>query len=713
QNAETRLAETIGYLAIASGSGNGVTLQVGRTGDSVTHELFTINFAGEFDNIPHFLANIATYDGPDPSTLRFQNLTSNSVEVTVQEDITFDEETTHATEVVNYLAVDGNSLLQGFVYDSATGNPIIMGTDSGEYLLGLAGNDTRTGLAGNDIFVLESDQGTDIITDFELGVDTIGLTGDLTYSSLTLTGMGDDTVISFNSQSLAILQGVTITALDSNDFLAVTLDNQPPTVINAIADQILLSNQSFNLAVDTAFEDAGDTLTYNVALSDGSPLPSWLTFDGTQLMGTPTVDDISNLSVTVTATDSIGNSVTDEFNLGVFNSVTADTFTLGEANTITLDHNRQTITLDRTYNNPVIFAPSVSYNGYQLATPRIANITNNSFEIYLQEPSNEDGTHISETLSYFVFEAGTYQLTDGTILEVGTLNTDATANLANGTLTPWQTVDFDIDFADTPVIFSQVQTDNDSDLVRTRQQNATATGFEVVMEEDEIKGQNAETRLAETIGYVAISGGYSSNNGVTLEVGSTGNSVTDQLFNINFEGQFNNIPHLLANIATYDGSDPSALRFQNLTSNGFEVHIQEDITFDEETTHTTEVINYLALDGDNGLQGTAYDSLTGNRAIVGTDSNDYLLGLAENDTLIGKGGRDIFVLQSNQGTDTIADFELGIDQIGLADGLTYGSLSLADVGSDTSVMFNNNEIGIIKGVQSTDLNSNDFVAVSV
>ncbi|MGK7962919.1 hypothetical protein, partial [Crocosphaera sp.] len=364
-------------------------------------------------------------------------------------------------------------------------------------------------------------------------------------------------------------------------------------------------------------------------------------------------------------------------------------------------------------NNPVIFAPSVSYNGYQLATPRIANITNNSFEIYLQEPSNEDGTHISETLSYFVFEAGTYQLTDGTILEVGTLNTDATANLANGTLTPWQTVDFDIDFADTPVIFSQVQTDNDSDLVRTRQQNATATGFEVVMEEDEIKGQNAETRLAETIGYVAISGGYSSNNGVTLEVGSTGNSVTDQLFNINFEGQFNNIPHLLANIATYDGSDPSALRFQNLTSNGFEVHIQEDITFDEETTHTTEVINYLALDGDNGLQGTAYDSLTGNRAIVGTDSNDYLLGLAENDTLIGKGGRDIFVLQSNQGTDTIADFELGIDQIGLADGLTYGSLSLADVGSDTSVMFNNNEIGIIKGVQSTDLNSNDFVAVSV
>ncbi len=414
--------------------------------------------------------------------------------------------------------------------------------------------------------------------------------------------------------------------------------------------------------------------------------------------------NVNNLAESPNASIILNNPVLTEFNL-----ITGNSQNLGEADTITLDHNVQTITLDHNYNNPVIFAPSVSFNGEQLATPRITNVTSNSFDIYLQEPGNEDGLHSSETLSYFVFEAGTYQLSDGTLVEVGTLDTDATTNSSNRTLTPWETVEFDIDFADTPVIFSQVQTDNEKELVRTRQQNATSNGFEVVMEEDEIQARNGEGRLNETIGYMAIASGSSSSNGVTFLAGSTSDTVTHELSNIDFGGQFNNIPHFLANIATYDGADPSALRFQNLTTNGVQVAVQEDTTFDNETNHTTEVVNYLAFEGDNPLQGTAYDPLTGNRAIIGTDNDEYILGLAENDTLTGKGGSDVFVLEVNQGTDTITDFQLGVDLIGLGDNLTFGSLTLTDTGNDTSVMFNNEVLAIVKGVESTDLNNNDFV----
>ena len=393
--------------------------------------------------------------------------------------------------------------------------------------------------------------------------------------------------------------------------------------------------------------------------------------------------------------------------------VTGDNLNLGEVDTITLDHNLQTITLDQTYNNPVIFAPSVSFNGHQLATPRITNVTNNSFDIYLQEPSNEDGSHTSETLSYLVFEAGTYQLSDGTLVEVGTLSTDATANLSDTTLTPWQTVEFDIDFADTPVIFSQVQTDNERDLVRTRQQNATANGFEVVMEEDEIKARNGEGHLNETIGYLAIASGSGNSNGVTFQAGSTSDSMTHALSSIDFGGEFSNIPHFFASIATYDGPDPSALRYQNLTTNGVKVKVQEDTTFDNEINHTTEGVNYLAIEGDNGLQGTAYDPLTGNRAIMGTEGDDYLLGLAENDTRIGSSGSDIFVLESDRGTDTITDFELGVDQIGLSGGLTFGSLTLTDNGNDTIITANSQPLAILKGIQSTGLTSNDFLEVTI
>ena len=498
--------------------------------------------------------------------------------------------------------------------------------------------------------------------------------------------------------------GRELTASEFNALLDTTSDfindgdNEDDNVVNtgldyprinvlALAEAIITldSNSSFTPPTDTNNEDdntpiiQAGTLTHTVALQAGDIVDN-LDF-GNQLL----VDEIQREIVTV------------------------ENINLGEADTITLDHNLQTITLDQTYINPVIFAPSVSFNGGQPTTPRISNVTSNSFDIYLQEPSNEDGIHALETLSYFVFEAGTYQLSDGTLLEIGTLNTGATANLNNGGVTPWQTVDFDIDFADTPVIFSQVQSDNETDLVRTRQQNATANGFEVVMEEDEVKARNGETHLNETIGYVAISGGVGTSNGVTFLADSTDNSVTHEFSSISFGGEFSNTPHFLANVATYDGADSSGIRFRDLTVNNVQVALQEDTTFDGETFHTTEVVNYLAFQGDNALQGTVYDPLTGNKAIIGTDADEYILGLPEDDTRTGKGGSDIFVLEPNQGTDTITDFELGVDLIGLGDNLTFGSLTLTDTGNDTSVMFNSQELAIIKGVQSSDLISNNFV----
>ncbi|MDJ0660740.1 MAG: putative Ig domain-containing protein [Crocosphaera sp.] len=501
--------------------------------------------------------------------------------------------------------------------------------------------------------------------------------------------------------------------------------NQPPTV-EAPKTLVVKEDTTINLNITAPSDPENDSLNIQVDTipnptkgeiqkSDGSPVAIGDTLTTTELTNlkfVPVPDENGNAgSFSYSVDDSNNDPVPSSVSLNI--ALMTDNLNLGEADTITLDHNLQTITLDQTYHNPVIFAPSVSYNGYQLATPRITNVTDNSFDIYLQEPINEDGTHILETLSYLVFEAGTYQLSDGTLVEVGTLNTDATTNLANHSLTPWQTIEFDIDFADTPVIFSQVQTDNESDLVRTRQQNASADGFEVVMEEDEIKGRNSETHLVETIGYIAIASGNGNSNGVTFQAGSTSDSVTHGLSNLNFGGTFDNTPHFLANIATYDGPDPSTLRFQNLTANGVQVTLQEDTTFDNETKHTTEVVNYLAIEGNNGLQGTAYDPLTGNRAIIGTDGDDYLLGLTENDTRIGKGGSDVFILESNQGTDTISDFELGVDLIGLTDNVTFGSLSLSDAGNDTSVIFDNQVLGIIKGVQATELSSNDFVEVTL
>jgi len=99
---------------------------------------------------------------------------------------------------------------------------VLFGDIDNDVLYGDFGLDTLTGGAGSDTFVLQSDRGTDIITDFLDGVDFLGLSGNLTFASLTITqGAGIDaanTLIFANGQQLAVLQGVQATNITQADF---------------------------------------------------------------------------------------------------------------------------------------------------------------------------------------------------------------------------------------------------------------------------------------------------------------------------------------------------------------------------------------------------------------------------------------------------------------------------------------------------------------
>ena len=59
--------------------------------------------------------------------------------------------------------------------------------------------------------------------------------------------------------------------------------------------------------------------------------------------------------------------------------------------------------------------------------------------------------------------------------------------------------------------------------------------------------------------------------------------------------------------------------------------------------------------------------------------NDTLIGGAGNDLLTGGQGKDLFILAPETGINTIADFTAAggqKDAIGLADGITYNSLTI-------------------------------------
>ena len=130
---------------------------------------------------------------------------------------------------------------------------------------------------------------------------------------------------------------------------------------------------------------------------------------------------------------------------------------VGEVGTVDdLTNTPRTVVLNQTYENPVVFAQSASANGGQPVVVRVTNVQSDRFDMYLAEPSNEDGVHGAETVTYLVLEAGTHHLNNGAQLEVGTVNT--TATVGGQLVNLWQTINFQSDFSNIPGVLSQIQT---------------------------------------------------------------------------------------------------------------------------------------------------------------------------------------------------------------------------------------------------------------
>ncbi len=97
--------------------------------------------------------------------------------------------------------------------------------------------------------------------------------------------------------------------------------------------------------------------------------------------------------------------------------------------------------------------------------------------------------------------------------------------------------------------------------------------------------------------------------------------------------------------------------------------------------------------------------------IWGDKGDDLLWGGKGNDDLYGGKGSDTFVLAVGEGTDIIYDFAFGQDVFGLANGLTFETLSFAVVGSTTQIRIEEEVLAEVNGL-TTALSSADFVSVA-
>jgi len=254
---------------------------------------------------------------------------------------------------VKVTAKDKGNLAVSDTFDIVTGsaNQTLNGTSADDSLIGNVGNDTLTGLAGNDflsggrgndIYVFNRGDGQDTIDN----VDLLAATDTLRFA----TGVIDTDVLAFKSGNhLAFkLKNSTDQVVISNYYAANTTingqaadykidkvefsnavswnqtmiqtmvdratNNKAPTMGTAVSNQSSKVNvaYSFTVPANTIVDaDVGDSVTYRLKMQDGSALPSWLSFNATTrvISGTPAVNNLGTLSLTLWGTDNYGSAI--------------------------------------------------------------------------------------------------------------------------------------------------------------------------------------------------------------------------------------------------------------------------------------------------------------------------------------------------------------------------------------------------------------------
>lgn len=265
---------------------------------------------------------------------------------------------------------------------------------------------------------------------------------------------------------------------------------------------------------------------------------------------------------------------------------------IGEVGQVTdLTHAAQTVFLRRSYSDPVVIARPPSFDGSNVSVVRITDVQPDRFTFHVEEAPNHDGSHTTETVSYVVLETGSWRLANGSELEVGKVSTGAT--VGRNVSGSFARVDFATPFAGIPVVFSQVQTRNVAGWLKTRQLRPRTSSFRVALEEEEAA---TTTHGVETFGWIAMASTAGDWSGHRFQTGDSGDVVTHTFTSLSLGSGFSAAPRFLASLASRDGADNSALRYQNLTASGVSVKVEEDTTFDTEVGHTSESVHFLAIE---------------------------------------------------------------------------------------------------------------------
>jgi hypothetical protein len=378
-----------------------------------------------------------------------------------------------------------------------------------------------------------------------------------------------------------------------------------------------------------------DTSVARVTPADG------VTYDGTD---TTLFEPLANGSVKLLAFSGGDQAVLDVEVVGYDPDPVAET---GRVTTTATGW--QTVTLNNSYDDPVVVARPLSFDDTEPLYVRVDSVTGSSFRYRIDEfdNDNENDGHQAVTFHYLAIETGTHELENGTIVEAG----------ENSLQENWKTVTYDYPFADPPFVFSESQTVNGGQPVIERQRNVDATSFEHRLQEGEGYDDN---HAVEAVGWVAVQNTSGTTGATTFESGNiTGvQGVDDNGWGtISFTETYAEPPRAFAQMQTYNGGNTAWERYRQLTSGSVDVVIDEEQTSDAERNHIPNEFGYLVVGSPGELldvSETDAVSVSGQPEATGAGNQEVTFALA-NDRTIGANLTAIAVDDTTAGATEVTD----------------------------------------------------------
>ena len=503
----------------------------------------------------------------------------------------------------------------------------------------------------------------DTLTFSAMLADGSSLPSWLTFDAATHSFSGTPSNTDAGNLSVKVMamdhSGAVVTSLFT--LSVVALLNHAPVLASPIADQSALEDTLFTLALPSnTFTDidAGDTLTYKATLSDGTALPSWLVFDAAtrSFNGTPPSTSSGTLTLKVTATDSSGVSVSDEFVISITNHIAG---TSGNDNLI---GTAQPDVIDGYAGNDTI-------NGGAGADKLIGGVGNDTFVVdnigdVVVESANEGTDLVQSSVSYTLSNNVESLTLTGTGAINGTgnqLDNSIIGTSDANTLYGLDGNDYLNGAAGADTLVGGVGNDtyvvdNTGDVVV----EGANEGTDLVQSSVSYTLSNNVESLTLT-GTVAINGtGNQLNNSIT------GNSAANTLYGLDGNDTLNGgagADTLIGGLGndTYIVDNTGDVIVEN-ANEGTDL-VQSGVAYT--LSNNLESLSLTGTAAINGSGNQLNNSMTGNSAtntLYGLDGNDTLNGGAGADMLVGGVGNDTYVVDNtgdvvventNEGTDVV------------------------------------------------------------